>query len=200
MVCCQDLSLNLLAQLNDRSEGGPTNVRRALAFPALASFYSLAKKKQTTEQQQQNYCMLIWVDRDIPFCHELWWNLSQWCLLAQGHCRICLPWYSGVPKCVWGSSLSFRASACQELGLLGSQRFTSIENKERVCSILSPFESPVGKWLSSISKPLTAVFYFISSNGKGFPYSETFSWVPDQQCSQPRYCMHLLLCQSCTLT
>uniref|UniRef100_A0A8B9TUG0 Dedicator of cytokinesis 11 n=1 Tax=Anas platyrhynchos TaxID=8839 RepID=A0A8B9TUG0_ANAPL len=26
VVCCQDLSLNLLAQLNDRSEGGPTNV------------------------------------------------------------------------------------------------------------------------------------------------------------------------------
>uniref|UniRef100_A0A8C4UUD3 Dedicator of cytokinesis 11 n=1 Tax=Falco tinnunculus TaxID=100819 RepID=A0A8C4UUD3_FALTI len=26
MVCCQDFSLNLLAQLSDRSEGGPTNV------------------------------------------------------------------------------------------------------------------------------------------------------------------------------
>lgn len=37
VVCCQDLSLNLLAQLSDQSEGGPTNVRRALAFSALTA-------------------------------------------------------------------------------------------------------------------------------------------------------------------
>lgn len=43
-----------------------------------------------------------------------------------------------------------------------------------VCHVLDPCQSPVGKWLSSISKPLTAMFYFISPNGKGFPCSETF--------------------------
>lgn len=137
VVCCQDLSLNLLAQLSDRSEGGPTNVRGALACPALSSFSSPARK--TLDR-------LIWVDKNIPFCHELRWDLGKRWLLAQGHCRICLPWYFGVPKMCLGTgsvptwlSLPGTGSA----GKPAAQR----HREWGACAyhVLVPCESPVGK-------------------------------------------------------
>jgi len=97
VVCCQDFSLNLLAQLSDRSEGGPTNVRGALTCSALSSFPSLATK---------TLGRLIWVDKNIPFCNELRWDLDRRWLLVPGHCWICLPWYFGVPNVFWGGGLS----------------------------------------------------------------------------------------------
>lgn len=46
---------------------------------------------------------LICVAKPIPFYHEHQWDLGRGWLLAWSLCRICLPWYFGVPKMCLGT-------------------------------------------------------------------------------------------------
>lgn len=71
----------------------------------------------------------------IPFCHEQQWDPDR---LGQSHCRICLPWYFGVPKTfVWGQGLCWHASVCQKLRLLGNLWFRGTGNGECVSAKFS---------------------------------------------------------------
>lgn len=71
----------------------------------------------------------------IPFCHEQQWDPDR---LGQSHCRICLPWYFGVPKTCLGTGSVLTCLSLPETETAGKTCGSGAQGMENVCLPNSP--------------------------------------------------------------